>query len=160
VPGQPVGTISLNFTNSQFGSMDYTINGITAHKSIERQFVSFGTTNWVRSDMWWGGDAQSGWGVSAISEGNVVFAVWYTYDAAGNPTWFVMPGGEWEGQARFFGTLYRTVGSPWLGKPYNPALLQPIPVGTFNLRFSGDYGRLEYSNEGRTGVLKLQRQPY
>jgi hypothetical protein len=56
--------------------------------------------------------------------------------------------------------MYRTLGSPWLGHPYNPAQLQVIPVGTFALQFAGTYGRLTYTNEGHAAALALRRQPF
>ena len=40
--------------------------------------------------LWWN-PSESGWGVSVAHQGDVVFAVWYTYDRAGQPTWFFMP---------------------------------------------------------------------
>jgi hypothetical protein len=40
--------------------------------------------------LWWN-PSESGWGVSIAHQGDVFFAVWYTYDHDGEPTWFFMP---------------------------------------------------------------------
>jgi len=39
--------------------------------------------------LWWN-PSESGWGVSLAHQGDVLFAVWYTYDHDGEPTWFFM----------------------------------------------------------------------
>lgn len=163
LPGGPVGTATLTFNDSFpfTTTLDYTIGGVTGRKSIDRQSIlGSGGQRLVRGDMWWGGETQNGWGVAVLGEGPTLFSVWFTYDAAGAPTWFVMPGGSWIGDDKYTGILYRTLGSPWLGRPYNPALLQPIPIGEFSLQFSGVHGRMQYTNEGRSDVLKLFRQPF
>jgi hypothetical protein len=46
-------------------------------------------------DMWWSGSAENGWGMSIVQHDDVLFGVIYAYDAGGKPTWFVMPGGDW-----------------------------------------------------------------
>jgi hypothetical protein len=40
--------------------------------------------------LWWN-SSESGWGVSIAHQGDTIFAVWYTYDHDGSPTWFFMP---------------------------------------------------------------------
>jgi hypothetical protein len=40
--------------------------------------------------LWWNA-AEAGWGVSVSHQGDVLFAVWYTYDRDGTPMWLVMP---------------------------------------------------------------------
>jgi len=37
-------------------------------------------------DMWWGGAAENGWGVSVVQHRDLLFSVVYAYDAAGQPT--------------------------------------------------------------------------
>jgi hypothetical protein len=39
--------------------------------------------------LWWN-PSESGWGLSIAHQGDVLFAVWYTYDHDGEPTWFFM----------------------------------------------------------------------
>ena len=40
--------------------------------------------------LWWN-SAESGWGLSIAHQGDVLFAVWYTFDHDGSPMWLVMP---------------------------------------------------------------------
>ena len=40
--------------------------------------------------LWWNA-SESGWGLSIAHQGDSVFAVWYTFDRDGSPTWFAMP---------------------------------------------------------------------
>jgi hypothetical protein len=59
------------------------------------------------------------------------------------------------------GRLYRTRGSTWLGRAYDPALLQVIDVGTFKLTFTGDNAvTMSYSVDGRTGSQPLVRNGF
>jgi len=160
--GSPVGQANIVFIDAEHAVLNYTINGVSGSKSITRQ--SFGDPQGfapVRGDMWWGGLSQNGWGIASLSQGAKLFSVWFTYDAAGAPTWFVMPDGAFsDGRRRYGGKLYRTMGSAWIGQAYNPAQLQVIETGTFSFDFSGDTARFEYSNEGHTGTLQLERQPF
>jgi len=58
--------------------------------------------------LWWN-PANSGWGISITQHaGGQMFVVWFTYDAAGSPTWFVMPGGTWTTSDTYDGRIYRT----------------------------------------------------
>ncbi len=42
--------------------------------------------------LWWAGEAESGWGMSLTQHRNIIFTSIYTYDATGQPVWYVMPG--------------------------------------------------------------------
>src|SRR6185436_903486 len=33
-------------------------------------------------------ESEAGWGINFTHQGNVIFATWFTYDAAGKPLWF------------------------------------------------------------------------
>jgi hypothetical protein len=110
-------------------------------------------------DMWWGGPSQSGWGISIMEQAGGLFSVWFTYDAAGLPTWFVMPAGSWSSNNTFEGAIYRTQSSAW--PDYDAKRLQVIPVGTYRYRFTDlEHATFEYSVEGRTGTLSLVRQSF
>jgi cyclophilin family peptidyl-prolyl cis-trans isomerase len=41
-------------------------------------------------NIWWAGQAESGWGMSLTQHRNVVFGAIYTYDASGRPQWMVL----------------------------------------------------------------------
>jgi chitinase len=146
----------------------YTINGVAAQKQIQRQ--SFGTTdNQPRlnvRDMWWAGPDQlrlkseNGWGVTIAQQERQLFGVWFTYDADGKTTWFVMPGGTWAGTT-FIGDLFSTTSSPWLGTVYNPAALAVSKVGSVTFTFlSADAAMMTYTVNGVTQSKRITRQPF
>jgi hypothetical protein len=161
--GAPVGTASLTFVagNPGAGTLAYTINGVSGVKNIQR--FAFGapdaTPVGTFADIWWGGNAQNGWGVSISQQYRSLFAVWYTYDAAGKVTWYVMPAGSWTAANVFSGTAYRASGSPWVGAAYNPAAFAATPVGTMSFAFAAD-GRsatMNYVIDGVAGSNPIVR---
>ncbi|MGZ5039946.1 MAG: hypothetical protein ACXWBQ_04315 [Usitatibacter sp.] len=162
VPGAAVGTVTIGFNDVNSAKVDYTIDGITASKLIVRQ--QFGPSGAAgigpHADMWWGGSAQNGWGIAVLEQQPNIFPIWYTYDAAGNPQWFVMPVGTWTSSTTYEGRIYRTTGSPWLGHDYDPNRLHATDAGSFALRFDGDTARFEYSIDGTSGSIPLVRQPF
>jgi hypothetical protein len=111
-------------------------------------------------DMWWGGPAQSGWGIAVLEQPGALFSVWLTYDADGKPTWFAMPGGRWTADNVYAGQIYRTHSSSWLYSPYDATLLRVIPAGAYELRFDGANATFNYVVDGRRGSLALSRQPF
>jgi hypothetical protein len=113
------------------------------------------------ADMWWGGPAQNGWGVAILEQFGGLFAVWFTYDGDGKPTWFVMPGGEWRDASTYVGTMYRTSGSPWTNATYDSYRLRVGAVGPYTLKFlDTNNAILEISVEGVARTLPITRQPF
>jgi photosystem II stability/assembly factor-like uncharacterized protein len=135
VVGASPGTASITFTSANTATLSYTINGISASKSISRQNFAQGSAPFVVSDLWWAGQAENGWGINLAQQQGTLFGVWYTYAPDGRATWYVLPGGAWTGN-EYSGTFYSTVGSPWLGTTYNPAALVATAAGTMRLNFS------------------------
>jgi cytochrome c553 len=111
------------------------------------------------TDLWYGGETQSGWGLNIIQHpSNVIFAVMYTYDANGDPTWFVLPGGTWTANDKFSGAWYRVT-----GKPYNQAFAPPDvrAVGTAELTFfNATEGVLTFTVNGTVVTKPMMRQPF
>ena len=160
-PGDPVGVASLSFSDANHATLSYKIDGVSGSKAIGRQ--GFGAVAPFTSglgDLWWGGGAQNGWGISVAQQYASLFNVWYTYDANGNPTWFVMPAGTWTDANTYEGRMYRTIGSPWLGQAYDPSKLQVFDVGSFKIRFIIDNASFDYAVDGHTGTLLLDRQGF
>lgn len=162
VVGEPVGTVTLTFSNSSNATMAYTVSGLSGTKTLTRQSFANGMTTptATKSDMWWGGSAQNGWGISILQQGQSLFSAWFTYNDAGQATWFVMPGGSWTTQDTYEGRIYRTTGSAWAGAAYNPAALVVTDAGTYKLRFTGTTAFFDYSVDGRTGTMALSRQSF
>ena len=163
VANPSVGSATLTFTSPDTASLAYTINGVSGTQAIQRQ--AFGTPEPTPvgsfSDLWWGGPSQNGWGVAISQQYRTLFVVWYTYDAAGRTTWYVVPGGTWTVLNTYTGTVYRTSGSPWVGNAYDPAMLSATPAGTVSLRFDdANSATLGYSVDGVTGSRPIFRQPF
>jgi hypothetical protein len=160
--GAAVGQATLNILDGGNVTLDFTIQGVTARKSLTRQ--SFGAVDVQpmsdRADMWWGGAAQNGWGIAVLQQYRTLFAVWFTYDQQGAPTWFVMPSGFWSDASTYEGRIFRASGAPWLGQAYDPRAFRTTDVGPFRLRFSGEGATFDYTIDGRSGTMALSRQPF
>lgn len=158
----PVGQVTLTFTGASSARLDYTVSGVTGHKEISRQPFGSADQAFVSKvgDMWWGGATQNGWGLAVLQQFRALFSVWFTYDANGMPTWFVMPQGTWSDVNTYEGPLYRTAGSPWLGQPYDANALQVAQVGTFQLRFGAASATFDYVIDQKAGTMPLVRQPF
>jgi chitinase len=136
---------------------------VSASKSIQRQpfGVADATPVAPLGDLWWGGSSQNGWGVAISQQYRTLFSVWYTYDPDGHPLWYVIPGGSWIAANVFTGTAYRTRGSPWIGRPYDPAQLSPQAVGTVTFTFhDANNATMSYAVEGVTQSKAIVRQPF
>ena len=94
-----VGTLAVTFASAAQGRLTYTVNGVTQTKTISKQvFGADPTCVWGQQanlaaatnyqDLWWN-PAESGWGVNFTHQGDVIFATWFTYDAAGKPWWLI-----------------------------------------------------------------------
>ncbi|MBL8520181.1 MAG: hypothetical protein JNK75_05865, partial [Betaproteobacteria bacterium] len=108
---------------------------------------------------------QNGWGLSITQQQRNLFGAWYTYDAGGATTWFVMPAGTWTGNS-YAGKLYATSNGPWVGVPYNAATLQVQEVGTLTFNFtSATAGTMTYAFTagpfaGVNQTKSIVRQPF
>ncbi|MGZ5033883.1 MAG: hypothetical protein ACXWAC_11855 [Usitatibacter sp.] len=159
--GNAVGNVTITFQDANNAILDYTLAGLSGRKLITREIFATGpAASPDRSDLWWGGSAQNGWGITVLQQGSTLFSVWYTYDANGNATWYVMPGGAWTSSDTYEGPIYRTTSSPWAGATYDPAQLKVFDVGTYRIRFTGDAATFDYAIDGRSGTLPLVRQAF
>jgi len=131
---------------------------VNAQAAVQAAQATAGGVNYT--DLWWFGQAYNGTGVSIIEHHDVLFATWYVYDSNGKGSWFVMPGGTWNGTHTIFsGTMYATVGAPFNNYSPPETLLQ---AGTLSFQFSdSSNGTLSYAlTSGQSGVLPMSRQPF
>ena len=135
VPGAAIGTVTISFAGTASAVMQYTINGITGQKSIQRQVFGYGSAPVDVGDMWWGGSTQDGWGISITQQAGILFGAWYTYGVDGRVTWYVMPSGTWNGTT-YSGPFYSTTSSAWLGANYDASRVSVTQAGTMNLAFT------------------------
>jgi len=113
------------------------------------------------TDIWWGGPAQNGWGLSLTEQEGNLFGAWFTYDADGRATWFELPAGQWIDATTWTGNVYRTTSSGWLAGSFDPASVQQSFVGKATLRFSDpSHAEFSYSVEGHQGTVAIQRFDY
>ena len=166
-PGGAVGTMAITYTSPSTARLNYTIGGVSGQKNIQRQVFgqSDGITGLTVGDMWWAGATQDGWGVSITQQLRTLFAAWYTYDQAGNVTWYTLPGGTWSGNT-YTGTLATATSSPWLGVAYDPSKFVPAAMGTISFTFTdANNGVMNYTFTagpfaGTTQTKQIVRQPY
>jgi hypothetical protein len=115
------------------------------------------------ADMWWGGDTQAGWGVAIHEQPGALFAVWFTYDENGKPTWFMLPPGAWIDSSSYAGPVIRVTASPlgYDGVAYDASRVQLQQVGLYRFTFpDAQNATMEYTAQGHTGTLRLTRQPF
>jgi lysyl endopeptidase len=112
------------------------------------------------TDLWWN-PSESGWGLNLVQHpSTIIFGVWYTYEADGTRTWFVMPTGSWTSSTTYTGPLYVTNG-PAFTKTFVAGQVQPRQVGSATLNFTGSgTGTFSYSVDGVSGTKSIQRQSY
>jgi hypothetical protein len=163
IAGNPVGTASVRFADASNATLTYSINGLTGTKSISRQ--PFGPVNTAPiasyGDMWWGGTRENGWGLAISQQFHNLFATWFTYDTAGQTTWFVMSGGSWTSPSTYSGELYRTRGSQVLGAVYNPGAFTVTQAGTLTLTFTDtEHATMRYTVDGLTQSKPITRLPF
>ena len=130
--------------------------------------------------VWWNA-AESGWGVSVTHQGDVLFAVWYTYDRDGSPTWFVMPDAklidqsdnDMEGMMEmsmmgmtrnpptYTGMLYRTSGPAFSSATFDRGAVGVTEVGMGTLLFRGiDNGVFAYTVGDFSGSANITRMAF
>lgn len=155
------------------GKLDfaYTVDGITQTRRLEKAaFVAnpptcgfttasrAGASNYT--DVWWR-QSESGWGLSIVHQGDLIFVAWYTYGADGKPIWITGLATR-QADGSFRGDLNR----PASGTPFNlingAATTFPVPVaGTFTLAFSdGETASFSYTLDGVSQSKSITRLVY
>ena len=131
---------------------------VNAQGAVQAAQTAAGGPNYT--DLWWFGQAYNGTGISIIQHNNILFATWYVYDANGNGSWFVMPGGAWNAAHTIFsGAMYSTVGAPFNNYAPPATLLQ---AGTLSFQFTDNSNAtLSYVlTTGQSGAIPMTRQPF
>lgn len=165
----PIGAGTLTFNGTDSGTFAYALNGTAQSKTITR--FAFGpvptctygaqpdfalATNY--QGLWWSaaGD-ESGWGATLTHQGDVIFAVWYTYDANGAPLWLSASAAK-VGPGVYSGTFFRATGPAFNAVPFDPANVTRTPVGTMTLTFAnGNAATFSYTLDGVTQTKSITR---
>ena len=166
----PVGTGTIEFSDRDRGTFQYTLNGVTQSKTLQRQlfgaptrcvearFARTHATNY--QDLWWNA-AESGWGINLTHQGEIIFATWFTYGADGRGQWLVGSEVRRQPTGEFRGRLYRTTGRPFNLVSGSAATTNVTDVGEVVLSFTdGMNGRMTYSVGGVTQTKAITRQVF
>ena len=117
------------------------------------------------SGLWWNA-AESGWGIGFTQRRNILFAAWYTYDASGNPKWYVasnctMPSGSTGASGTCTGDLYAVDGPAFFGVPFNPSAVHVTTAGSLQATFQdANNGSMTYTVAGQTRTVPIVRQVF
>ena len=150
------------------GGLSFNGNGITMMNSpINFSGVSgtiavsaaLGPLNY--SDMWWGGTAEDGWGMSIQQHGSTQFNALYVYDNVGKPTWYVLPTGTWNSTfTTYTGALYQPTSAP-LNNYTKTAFVVPASPGNITINFtSASTATMQYTINGQAGTKSISRQVF
>ena len=129
-------------------------------------FKDAGPANYT--DIWWGGPAESGWGIQITQHttGNI-FGTWYTYDQAGNQLFITMSGCDlipFNGSV-CSGRMYKTTGTPFNDANFGGATTTYVGNGTFTFT-DADNATFDYTiiatatNNATTIQKKITRFPF
>jgi hypothetical protein len=114
--------------------------------------------NGMYQDLWWGGEAENGWGLTLVQHRDVLFANVYVYDENGAPTWYVLPSGTWEaGGTTYSGPLYQPVAAPWFAYDAHRYDAR-ASVGQARITFANpNAATLNYTINGVSDTKKISR---
>ena len=138
-----------------------TAQELTQGVSIVKYGATLAQSTPTYQGLWWGAPAgiESGWGVNITHQGDILFAVWFTYDVDGTPMWLVMPRGEKADAHTYSGPLYRTTGPSFSASPWDPSKVTATAVGTATFAFTDvDNGTFTYAVSGQTQSKAITRQ--
>jgi hypothetical protein len=110
-----------------------------------------------RTNHWWLGDAENGWGLVINQHGETPFVTLYIYDAEGKPDWLVMSGVWNSDKTIFTGDFYRPTSASF--SAYNPASFVAGAVagrGSFTFN-ADDTGNFAYVIDGIAGSKTIRK---
>jgi cyclophilin family peptidyl-prolyl cis-trans isomerase len=108
--------------------------------------------------LWWNAN-ESGWGMSLIQHGNIIFAAVYTYDSTGQPVWYVMASCP-IATTSCSGDLYKVTGGTSPDVAWNGTAKVVTKVGTGALTFTGlAAGTFNYTINNIAGSKAITLQP-
>lgn len=168
-----VGMLTLTFTSPTAATASYRL-GYSQFDAAGRSMTTYGQKTLEPlifnsganpsglnvADMWWGGAAQNGWGISINQRSSELFSAWFTYGADGRPTWFIASSTTWNGNTSPV-SIFHVTGSPWLGVPYDPSRVDAGIVGQGSYAFTNaTQGTFNYTIGGVSGVKPIEVQGF
>ncbi len=164
-----VGSAQMSFAASGDLTLSYNVFGVQQTRQLEPfVFVAdppscfstldarAGARNY--SDLWWN-SREPGWGLTLAHQGDIVFALWYTYGAGGRDQWISASALTLQADGSYRGALQRPDSGTPLAEIMGPATSFPVPeVGSAELRFSdGETGTFSYTLEGVSQSKPIER---
>lgn len=114
------------------------------------------------TDLWWNA-SESGWGVTATHQREIVFLTFFVYGTDSRATFYTgqasFSGQTGAGALVFSGPMFETTG-PWLGNPFNPNVVTRRQVGNVIFTAFVDSATLNYSVDGTAVTKALTRQTF
>lgn len=145
------GATAVARVNSD-GTLD---KSFVATSQVAREYAS------SYQGLWWNaGGTEPGWGLALSQQGDVIFAVWLNYDAAGKARWLSVAANR-TGEGSYAGTLYETRGPAFSRASFDPANVQATAVGSATLAFDdANTGTFAYTVDGVSGTKAITRQAF
>src|SRR5439155_20466074 len=107
----------------------------------------------------WFNTSESGWGSKIANRRNNIMAASFTYDDAGNASWYVAPGCILGTPLSCSGSLYRVADVRFFCGPFDCSLARINIVGSLQLQFSGvSTGGMSYSVAGQSRFVPIDRE--
>jgi hypothetical protein len=169
-----LGSARLTFNASGTLTFNYTLNGTSQSKTLQRVLLGASTptcefTTGSRAtagnftDLWWN-PVETGWGINMFHQDDLIYATWFTYDANGRDDWYTVSDARRQADGTFKGILYRArSGTPVLQINGQPALANGAleNVGEMVFRFSnGERGTISYTIGNVTQTKNIERQVF
>lgn len=110
--------------------------------------------------LWWASPpgSESGWGINFAHQGDIIFATWFTYDAAGKAWWLSMTASK-TGASTYAGDLLTTHGPAFSATPFDPNAVTHATVGHGTLTFTDlNTAQFSYTVNGIAQVKTLTRE--
>ena len=153
-----VGVGTLLFTDANSGAFNYLLNGVSGARKIVRLNFASGTTPPAvdYTALWWNA-AESGWGVALTQQFGTIFAALYSYDAVGNPAWYVVTNCPLVASG-CTGDLFRFNGGVSPTDAWSGTGIAPTKVGTMSFAFNGSAAALmSYTLNGSSSSRLITR---
>jgi hypothetical protein len=114
------------------------------------------------SGIWWNAN-ESGWGIHLTERHAMVFATWYTYDAAGNPKWYTSTCAAHlsiSNTTYCDGPLYEVGGPLFFGAPFDASRVSVTSPGALHIVFQDvNTASMTYTLGGQSRSVAISRQP-
>ncbi len=155
---------TCTFENCGGGLVD-AANAVTLAKQLRGEGAGTLPTRGFGSnltDIWYSPD-ESGWGINITHHINSpqqgVFAVLYTYNEAGQPTWFTLPGATWISDRDLTGAMFTATGPAVNISSFNKNAVRVVPSGSAKISFTSDSAaKLSVQlNDGKIVTKTIQR---